>query len=236
MAEKRSQLNNAYYGPSIPPQDQSYQRRGRSRSCYYRLFKCLLKTTVSVILIIFLAYIIAWFILYPRTFKLHVTDAKLTKFNFTTNNNILQYKLDLNISLRNPNKKVTIYFDKIKANALYEGQRFDTESLTELGFKVDRKSTHFLNATFAGQQLIELDAHEISEFNAEKSAGVYSIDLRFYLRIRIGIGDFIAGKYKPKVKCELEVPLSSQGNSSTARFETTRCHVYYLIVLNHHYI
>ncbi|KAF3961937.1 hypothetical protein ACB098_09G064700 [Castanea mollissima] len=236
MAEKQSQLNSTYYGPSIPPQDQSYQRRGRSRCCCYRLFKCLLKTTVSVILITFLAYIIAWFILYPRSFKLHVTDAKLTKFNFTTNNNILQYKLDINISLRNPHKKVAIYFDKIKANALYEGQRFDTESLTELGFVVDRKSTHFLNATFAGQQLIDLDDHEISDFNEEKSAGVYSIDLRFYLLMRFGIGDFITGKYKPKVTCELEVPLSSRGNSSTARFQTTRCRLYYLIARNHRYV
>lgn len=101
--------------------------------------------------------------------------------------------------------------------------------MTELGFKVDSKSTHFLNATFAGQQLIELDAHDISDFNEDKSAGVYSIELRFHLRIRIGIGFFITGKFKPKVKCELEVPLSSKGNSSTARFETPRCHTYHLI-------
>lgn len=130
----------------------------------------------------------------------------------------------------------TIYFGKIKANALYEGQRLDTESLTELGFKVDRKSTHFFNATFAGQQLIYLDNQEILDFNEEKSAGVYRIDLRFYLHMRFGIGDFIIGKYKPKIRCELEVPLSSRGNSSTARFETTRCHLYYLIARNHRYV
>ena len=147
------------------------------------------------------------------------------QFNFTNNNNNLQYKLDLNITLRNPNKKMAIYFDKIEANAFYEGQRFDTENLTIWGFKVERKSTHFLNATFAGQQWMELGANEL-DFNEEKSVGVYSIDLKCYLRIRFRIGDFIGGDHKPKVKCGLKVPLSSNGNLSTARFETTRCDVH----------
>ncbi|XP_065627566.1 NDR1/HIN1-like protein 10 [Quercus suber] len=116
-----------------------------------------------------------------------------TQFNFTNNNNNnLRYKLDLNITLRNPNKKMAMYFDKIEANAFYEGQRFDTENLTIWGFKLERKSRHFLNATFAGQQWMELGAN-VLDFNEEKSVGVYSIDLKCHLRIRFRIGDFIGG-------------------------------------------
>ncbi|KAL4606023.1 hypothetical protein ACB092_09G072500 [Castanea dentata] len=223
MAEKETHLNGSYPGPSIPPPNQADKRKGRG--CFCCLFGCLWKTIVALILIIVLAIFICWLILQPRMFKVHITDAKLTQFNFTNNNNNLQYKLDLNITLRNPNKKMAIYFDKIEANAFYEGQRFDTENLTIWGFKVERKSTHFLNATFAGQQWMELGANEL-DFNEEKSFGVYSIDLKCYLRIRFRIGDFIGWDHKPKVKCGLKVPLSSNGNLSTARFETTGCDVH----------
>ncbi|XP_030924965.1 NDR1/HIN1-like protein 10 [Quercus lobata] len=222
MAEKESQLNGSYPGPSIPPPNQEDKHKSRGRFCC--LFGWLWKTIVALILIIVLAIFICWLILQPRMFKVHITDAKLTQFNFTNNNNNLQYKLDLNITLRNPNKKMAIYFDKIEANAFYEGQRFDTENLTKWGFKVERKSTHFLNATFAGQQWMELGANEL-DFNEEKSVGVYSIYLKCYLRIRFRIGDFIGGHHKPKVRCGLKVPLISNGNLSTARFEITRCDV-----------
>ncbi|XP_075638860.1 NDR1/HIN1-like protein 10 [Castanea sativa] len=223
MVEKEPHSNGSCPCPSIPPPNQ--EDKHKSRGCICCLFGCLWKTIVALIVIIVLAIFICWLILQPRIFKVHITDAKLTQFNFTNNNNNLQYKLDLNITLRNPNKKMAIYFDKIEANAFYEGQRFDTENLTVWGFKVERKSTHFLNATFAGQQWMVLGANEL-DFNEQKSVGVYSIDLKCYLRIRFRIGDFIGGNHKPKVRCGLKVPLISNGNLSTARFETTRCDVH----------
>jgi hypothetical protein len=93
-----------------------------------------------------------------------------------------------------------------------------------------------LNPVFVGQQLVLLGTDQLSQFNAEKLAGVYTIDVKLYLRIRLKFGKKAFGQFKvvkfgkvnfsgfrPKVKCGLKVPLRSTGNSSVV-FERTKCH------------
>ncbi|KAE8022932.1 hypothetical protein FH972_008691 [Carpinus fangiana] len=63
-----------------------------------------------------------------RKVKFRVTDASLTQFNFSIADNTHHYNLALNISVRNPNKRIGIYYDSIEANAYYQGQRFDIET------------------------------------------------------------------------------------------------------------
>lgn len=195
----------------------------KPRSVVGCLVSFLVKFLIALVVIVGVAIFLTWLILRPTTFKVHVNDASLTKFNFTTTNT-LQYKLSLNMAIRNPNKKIAIYFDEIHARAYYDGQRFDTESLTKWGFKSEHKSTTILKPVFEGQNLVVLGADQLSEFYKEKSAGVYGIEMKFNLRIRFRIGDLITGGFKPKVKCDLEVPFSSNGKSA-GRFETTKCDV-----------
>jgi len=71
---------------------------------------------------------------------------------------------------------------------------------------------------------VVLAAEELSEFNSEKTAGVYNIDVKLYLQLRFKVGKLMTWKMKPKVDCELKVPLSSNGNSATG-FEITKCDI-----------
>ncbi|XP_062167514.1 NDR1/HIN1-like protein 3 [Alnus glutinosa] len=222
MAEKQSHLNGAYYGPAVPPPTQSYHRHGRGRGCgCCCLFGFLLKLVVSLVVIIGLAALIFWLIFRPTNVKFYVTDASLTEFTFT-GNNTLQYNLAVNITVRNPNRKIGVYYDTIEANAYYEDQRFGTKSLTP--FYQGHKTTSYLNTAFEGQQLVLLGTDELSQFNAEKTAGVYTIDVKLNLRIRFKVGKVKTGRLKPKVKCDLKVPLSSTGNSAVV-FQNTKCDV-----------
>ncbi|XP_062167258.1 NDR1/HIN1-like protein 3 [Alnus glutinosa] len=222
MAEKQSNLNGAYYGPAVPPPTQTYHRHGRGRGCgCCCLFGFLLKLVVSLVVIIGLAALIFWLIFRPTNVKFYVTDASLTEFTFT-GNNTLQYNLAVNITVRNPNRKIGVYYDTIEARAYYEDQRFDTESLTP--FYQGHKTTSYLNTAFEGQHLVLLGTDELSQFNAEKTAGVYTVDVKLYLRIRFKVGKVRIGRLKPKVKCDLKVPLSSTGNSAVV-FQNTKCDV-----------
>nr|ABZ80409.1 hairpin-inducing protein [Casuarina glauca] len=225
MAEKQTNLNGAYYGPAVPPPPQSYHRPGRSggRGCGCACFFCfLLKLIVSVIVILGLAALIFWLIFRPTSINFHVTDATLTQFDFS-DNNTLQYNLALNVSVRNSNRKIGVYYDTIEARAYYEDQRFATDSLTP--FYQGHKTTSTLNPEFAGQQLVLLETDQLSQFNSEKTSGVYSIDVKFYLRIRFKVGKVRVGKFKPQVKCELKVPMSS--GTSSESFQTTKCELDY---------
>lgn len=93
-------------------------------------------------------------------------------------------------------------------------------------FYQGHKNTSVLSPVFKGEKLLVLGANELSEFNAEKNAGVYNIDVKLYLRIKFKVGKIKTWRFKPKVKCELKLPLSANGTSSGG-FETTKCDIDY---------
>ncbi|KAL6138300.1 hypothetical protein ACLB2K_063583 [Fragaria x ananassa] len=226
MSEKQAGLNGAYYGPSIPPKRDSYQSVGRGGGplgcCCSCIFGLVFKLIFTAIVFMGLAFFVFWLIVKPNRVKFHVTDATLTQFNFSSDSN-LHYNLALNLTIRNPNKKLGIYYDRIEARANYEGQRFSTITLTP--FYQGHKTTNVLNPLFTGQQLL-VGSNLQSEYQKQTSAGVYEIEMKLYLRIRFKFGRIKTGKFKPRVECDLKVPLSTNGNSATT-FETKRCKIDY---------
>lgn len=227
MADTKSHLNGSYYGPSIPPQHSS-QRPDRGRGCGRCILKTLLILFVTVVVLVGLAIFIFWIIVRPTNLKFHVVDASLTQFNLTSDN-YLHYDLALNITARNPNKRLGVYYDLVEGKAYYEGQRFATVKIVDFLGPVERfyqrkKTSNTFNPVFKGQNLVLLGADEISDFNSEKNKGVYSIDVKLNMRIRYRLGDFIPGTVKRKGTCDLKVPLETNGTSKGI-FRTTRCHV-----------
>ncbi|XP_018851217.1 NDR1/HIN1-like protein 10 [Juglans regia] len=224
MAEKQPHLNGAYYGPAVPPPNRYYHRHGSSRGCGCCgcLFSLLFKLIVSVAIVVGLAVLIFWLIVRPNRVKFHVTDASLTQFNFTTNNNTLHYNLSLDINVRNPNKKIGIYYDRIEARAYFEDQRFSTVTLPP--FYQGHKNTTVLSPVFKGQQVVLLGAEGLSELNSDKSGGVFDVDVKLYLRIRFKLGKVKSWRMRPKIKCDLKVPLSSNGKVAVG-FQTTKCDI-----------
>ena len=96
------------------------------------------------------------------------------------------------------------------------------KSVTLDPFYQGHKKTNLLYPAFNGSTSVSLGASEVSEFNSDKTSGIYDIDVKLYLRVRFKLGVFKTGKWKPKISCDLKVPLSADGTTS-ATFETTRC-------------
>ncbi|GKV50589.1 hypothetical protein SLEP1_g57292 [Rubroshorea leprosula] len=177
MAEKHSHLNGAYYGPAVPPV-RSYHRDGHGSGCGCC---CLLSFLIKLIVTARPGKQTGSVGFGLDQVGFHVTDASLTQFNLTPDNN-LHDNLALNITVRNPNKKIGIYYDRIEANTYYEDQRFATQQLTP--FYQGHKNTSYLNPSFQGQKLVLLGADRVSEYNQEKNSGIYSIDVKLNLRVR----------------------------------------------------
>uniref|UniRef100_A0A5B6ZC98 Late embryogenesis abundant protein LEA-2 subgroup domain-containing protein n=1 Tax=Davidia involucrata TaxID=16924 RepID=A0A5B6ZC98_DAVIN len=224
---KQSHLNGAYYGPSIPP-TKTYHRPGRGGglgscccgclcSC---IFNLIFQIVLTVVVILGIAIFVFWLIFRPNKVKFHVTDASLTEFNHSTTTNTLSYNLALNMTVRNPNKRIGIYYDRIEARAFYEGERFASTTLQP--FYQRHKNTATLTPEFKGQNMVVLGNSELSSYNSEKISGTYSIDVKLYLRVRFKFGVIKTPKFKPKIECDLKVPLNSNGQPSGS-FETTKC-------------
>ncbi|KAF5739685.1 putative Late embryogenesis abundant (LEA) hydroxyproline-rich glycoprotein family [Tripterygium wilfordii] len=217
MADKQPHLNGAFYGPSIPP-----PRYNHRRGCGCCILSLFFKIMLALVVIAGIAILVFWLVVRPNKVKFHVTNARLTEFNLTSNNN-LNYNLALNLTIRNPNKKIGVYYDVIEARALYEDQRLKSVYLPN--FYQGHKSTNTISPVFQGQQAVFFGADETAEYNQETVNGVYSFDVNLYLRIRFKLGDFITGKFKPKVKCEFQVPLNSADGRLAGGVESSKCDV-----------
>ncbi|KAL3642752.1 hypothetical protein CASFOL_013567 [Castilleja foliolosa] len=226
MAE--SGLNGAYYGPAVPPK--KYHRPGRGGGgCCCNPFSCccgclmncictcVCQIIITILVIVGIIVFVCWLVFRPNTVKFHASDASLTEFNL--NNNTLRFNLALNLTIRNPNRRIGIYYDRIEARAFYQGQRFSTVDLQT--FYQGHKSTDYASAVFRGEHLVVLGNRELSNYNSDRSAGAFDIDVKLYLRIRLKFGFVKSMRVKPKIDCDLRVPL---GNGTVSGvYEPRRC-------------
>ncbi|CAJ2672810.1 unnamed protein product [Trifolium pratense] len=204
------------------------QPRNRGRSCCCCLFGVIWKVVVALIVLIVLAILIIFFIVQPRSFKFSVKEAKLTEFNYT--NNTLRYNLMLNFTTHNPNKKITIYYDKMVGHVSYEGTRFTSMNVMTMGFnsfRQDTKKTNRINGVFSGQRVVVFDHDQISDIERDKKDGVFYIDVKLYFSVRFKVWGFVdEDDFKGNIKCGLDVPFgSNNGTKFMNAFEPTKCHV-----------
>jgi hypothetical protein len=229
MANMQPQMNDARYGPTIPlapGQSSSYNHPGDKSFCS-NLFKLVWRFLVTLVILFGLVIVIFYLIVQPRVFKFYVTKAELTQFDYT--NNTLHYNMMLNFTAHNPNKKLSIYYDKVEARAFYEGSRFaNVDVITHMNsFRQYKKSSDPMSGVFLGQKLLMLDNDQVTDFNKDKSVGIYDIHVKLYFRIRFKLGNSMSRTYKPKVKCDLKVLLRFNNNATFTftRILASKCDV-----------
>ncbi|KAJ0612759.1 putative Late embryogenesis abundant protein [Helianthus annuus] len=225
-------LNGAYYGPSIPPKTKSSNRPSRRRggggscnplTCCFScicscIFNCIFQILITLAIILAIITLILWFVFRPNVPKFHVDDVTLTQFNLSETNDTLHYNLNVNMTFRNPNRRLGIYYDKIEANGLYHGVRFSTADV--VGFYLGHKKENNVSAVFKGEQVV---SGVKGKYEAENGDGVFKIDLKLRLKIRFKVWWMKTPKFKPKFDCDLKVPLSVKGRVSDQKFERTKC-------------
>lgn len=216
--QQQSPLNGAYYGPAIPPQAQTYNNIGSRSSCGPCSCLCsLIKFLISIIVILGIIVLVLWLVFRPNEIKAYVNTADLSQFNLSNNAN-LQYNLSLNMSIRNPNKRIGIYYDYIEARAMYDGSRFGYTPLPT--FYQGHKNTTELFPEFKGQTLVLGDSVSTT-YNREKGEGFYYVDVTLFTRIRLKV--WIAKiRAKPHIDCTLKLPVPGKAGGS---FEPTQCDV-----------
>ncbi|GAB2272126.1 yls9-like [Dionaea muscipula] len=222
--------NPLSFAPPPPPPTRFRIHRHQSRGgtgccCLDCLCECALCCIISVIFsilfVIGLVVLVFWLIVHPHEIKFHATSASLTQFSLASTTDILSYNVAVNFTVRNPNRHIRIYYDQIDARAYYKDQIFGTTGLQ--GFYQGHKNTSDLGpAAFSGQNVLELTSGQVSDFNTERSNGVFPIQVKLFLRVRFRLGIFKTGHYKPEVECDLKVPLD--GASTDFTFQSTRCH------------
>ncbi|KAF4364223.1 hypothetical protein F8388_000175 [Cannabis sativa] len=190
---------------------------------------CFLVTLFVISSIIFLL------IFLPQEPKFTITDASLTQFNlsatnFNSNNKLLIYKLSLNVTFRNPNNKAGFYFDRVRVIANYRKKRFALVTLNNTTpFYQGRKNTTVLhNVVLEGQQTMSFKEKDDEHYELETSSGVYSIDVKLALKLRVRYGKIKTKYFKPPtINCNnLKLSLSNHNDhreNGGLNFKPVKC-------------
>ncbi|XP_047318887.1 NDR1/HIN1-like protein 3 [Impatiens glandulifera] len=222
---KQPHLNGAYYGPSIPPPSTKYHRPGRGSGCGCLcncLFSLIFKIICTIVVTIGIIILVLWLVFRPNKVKFYATEANLTQFDLSTTNNTLYYNLALNLRIRNPNKRVGVYYDRIEASGYYEDHRLQTNEVER--FYQGHKNTADVKTTFQGENIVVLQNR--MDYELEKREGIYSIDVKLRLRIRLKAWWFKTPRFTTKVECDLRVPMNNNNNGGNSNsFQSTRCDI-----------
>ncbi|KAL1338350.1 hypothetical protein HN51_033005 [Arachis hypogaea] len=225
---KQPNLNGAYYGPAIPPAEppRRYRPDRSRRSCFCCLFSVFWKILLALIVLVVIAGVIFYLVVQPRIFKFYVNDAEITQFDYNTNTTQLRYNMVLNFTAHNPNKKLSIYYDKVLAKAFFMDTQFGSADVITFmnSFRQYKKQSNAMSGVFSGQQNIFLDYSRYSQISDDKNSRSFDIYVKLYFRMRFRLGDLITRTYKPKVKCDLKVPFINGTNAFTS-FTPTKCDI-----------
>ncbi|RDX72957.1 NDR1/HIN1-like protein 3, partial [Mucuna pruriens] len=170
--------------------------------CRNRCIACICCTIFTLIFMSIISMFLFWIIISPSSVKFHVTDVSLTQFNLTSNNT-LYYNLKVNVTVRNPNNNIIVYYRRITAIAWYKDNDF-----------------------------ARLKSQQLGEYKDETSVGIHKdLAVDFDLRIRAKFGSVKSSRFNPPiVQCRrLSVPFISNAKPAPP-FSVTKCSTGYFFV------
>uniref|UniRef100_A0A5B6Z9C7 Late embryogenesis abundant protein LEA-2 subgroup domain-containing protein n=1 Tax=Davidia involucrata TaxID=16924 RepID=A0A5B6Z9C7_DAVIN len=166
--------------------------------------KCLCWTTCLILLQIIVIGIMAaiiFLVFRPKLPKYSIDGLRITQFNL--NNDMSLYAtFNVNITARNPNKKIGIYYESgSRLSAYYNGAKLCEGSLPK--FYQGHRNTTVLDVALTGQT--QNGTELLSSLQAQQQTGSIPLRLRARVPVRIKLGKLKLMKVKFLVRCSLVV-------------------------------
>nr|WIW57600.1 late embryogenesis abundant protein LEA30 [Pinus tabuliformis] len=185
-------------------------KRGRS---------LLLLGGLGTIVVLGLAVLITWLALKLEKPKYDLEYGSVSQFQIS-HDGLVNSKFFFNITTRNPNKKVAIYYDNIDAFLLYDDEEIAWASIPPF-FQGDKNTTS-LYTPLSGYS-VSLQPGTSRDLKLEHSSGKVDLVLRLYARIRFKRGNWKSRHYTLSVKCRhLVLDLADKGDT----VGRMKCHVH----------
>ncbi|KAL8210215.1 hypothetical protein R6Q57_006947 [Mikania cordata] len=170
----------------------------------HRFFACLIGSILITGIIIF----IMWLVLRPQIPQFRVETLTLSNFNISTNS-LISGNWDARFTARNPNSKITLYYNQIEAAIFYKSDSISETTVPP--FVQGTKNETTLRATFASLTAYLDDRDSI---NGERNRGAVNFNLRMMTRVRFQAGSWWARRRILRVYCP-NLPVGVSANSSS---------------------
>uniref|UniRef100_A0A0C9S8T2 TSA: Wollemia nobilis Ref_Wollemi_Transcript_10520_1368 transcribed RNA sequence n=1 Tax=Wollemia nobilis TaxID=56998 RepID=A0A0C9S8T2_9CONI len=181
-------------------------------------FRRILAIVITLAVLAGIAILITWLVLRPHRPKFYVESATVTRMNLTGNS--LDSKMEFNVSSRNPNKKIGIFYDAINAKALFDSQMIAFNRLEE--FYQGHKNTTVLTCPLSSNSLL-LEGSGSGDLSSDLSKKKVKMTIKLEAWIRFKVGGWTTRHYDMEVYCDVAI---DEWNGTSGRLsQRRRCDV-----------
>lgn len=182
---------------------------------------------VSLVIGAGFSILVTWLTLRPHKPRYYVDYASLSQLNIT--DKILNDRMEFNVTARNPNGKMGIYYHKMEWSVYYEDERIATGY--EPPFHQGHKNTTFLRPVLTGHNyVISKDdiARDLGALDHHNSSrGTLQVKLKLHAKIRFKVWFCKSWIFKLRVQCDnLYVNFHQNNSHGGNSFNRTACNVH----------
>ncbi|XP_045823144.1 NDR1/HIN1-like protein 26 [Trifolium pratense] len=174
---------------------------------YKKIFFAFSTFFTTILLLILLIY----FILKPTKPQFSLQELDIYQLNLS--GPILNSSIQLTLLSKNPNQKVSIYYDEFQLYATYKNQQITSDSFVP-PFYQGQQESNLLSALLIGNGLPVAPSigYELSH---DQLSGRLSLNLKANGKLRWKIGTWVSGRYRFNVNC-VSILAFGIGNSMNA--------------------
>lgn len=199
---------------------------GRERTCCGSC--CALLVTLCVMFLIY------WAIFQPHHIRATVETAELSRLavsNASSSSGVVtvSYHVAVNLSLYNPSKHASIYYDALAAELGYRGAVLSPAAASPAEFYQRRRTAQLVRLEFDGDRVAVAPADAAARLQREvvgAAAQVLGLEVRVDARVRYKFGIFKV-RQRPRAWCAVSVPVPRDPGGVGFVGSGARCSVKY---------
>lgn len=192
-------------------------RRPRPK-CSVRFLRCCCAVAIAVLSVIAVVIFVTWLAVRPHKPKLYLESGFVSTIAIA--NGTINTVMKFNISSRNSNERVGIFYDSMEALVIYDYAKIANASVPK--FFQSPKNTTVLSPAVKGQS-VHLDKETATTLKSESLTGQLVVELKLIARIRFRVARWTSRHSKMRVSCP-GVVLDLSGHTPLKR---QKCLVYF---------
>uniref|UniRef100_A0A0C9RFU3 TSA: Wollemia nobilis Ref_Wollemi_Transcript_29510_1090 transcribed RNA sequence n=1 Tax=Wollemia nobilis TaxID=56998 RepID=A0A0C9RFU3_9CONI len=189
-------LNGAYTkGASVPRYRPEPEKERRNRCCLCCLWFTIV--VVTLIVLVGIAALVLWILYRPQEPKFSVGALQISQLNVTKNTRLTS-EVNLQLNARNPNKKVTFFYDEFSVKISSGDVDLAVGSVP--GFFHGKKNITLVKADLKTKDLT-IASSDAKKLKSAQSKGKISLDVDADTHVKVKVGKWKSHKIRVQVKC-----------------------------------
>lgn len=164
--------------------------------CSVRFLRCFCAVSIALLSVIAVVIFVTWLAVRPHKPKFDLESGTVSYIAIA--NGTINTVMKFNISSRNSNERVGIFYDSVEALVIYDYVKIANASVPK--FFQNPKNTTLLSPSVKGQS-VHLAKDTAATLKSESLTGQLAVELKLIARIRFRVARWTSRHSKMRVSC-----------------------------------